>query len=459
MTLEEKLERLADRTPPDDAAHVLADARARIDAEIHRRGGGPWMLGAVAAALIVVALAAAAFALTRSDADGSVTVAGPTTASTVEENDPAPAGGVDGPVMYAPAAQSDRMEMALVEGRLARNSDCLFVEPGDEIASGLRYVLLWPNGTTWDDDTETVRVPGGVGIPVGSEFTAAGGYYTVEDLGEAGQHPDVIDRASGCAFDSSEVAYVQGDVRVTDVAPELTVPTYDLELPGAELVEDSPHMARNTDVTLWSDGRGAYLSLIARPGLPGTYSTPGTEATVPDDTFPAERGEAWLSEPDDPRFASMWWVHPSGDLWMLRAHWYGDSVPDHAEAALRDWALAIVHNGAANPPYVMSDDSMSIVAFEAAGDKPSRSRVWEYDGHEVTLLVNERSAAAGRSNLLDRGAPAVTDVPALGEVWAVGSTFGWSVPGPSDAWATLTVPDALIGQAEEILEALRLADP
>ena len=238
--------------------------------------------------------------------------------------------------------------------------------------------------------------------------------------------------------------------------PNRVVPTYDLDLAGAELVEDSPHMAMNTDVALWSDGRGTYLSLTARSGRPGTNGPPGgAVATIPDETLPADRGEAWLSEPDDPRTASMWWVQPAGDLWILRAHWYGDSVPDDAENTLRRWALGITYDGAASPPYVIEDDSLAIAAFEAAGDKPSRSRVWEYEGHEITLLVNEASSAAGPSNLLALGAPAVTEVSGLGDVWAVGPTFGWNLPRPKGTWATLTIPDALSSQAQHILTALR----
>src|SRR3546814_5767715 len=79
-------------------------------------------------------------------------------------------------------------------------------------------------------------------------------------------------------------------------------------------------MARNSDVVLWGDGEGAYLSLSVRPGVSGTYGAPsGLGPMVRDSALPEDAGAAWLSEPDDPRGATMWWVQPSGDLWILRS--------------------------------------------------------------------------------------------------------------------------------------------
>jgi hypothetical protein len=234
------------------------------------------------------------------------------------------------------------------------------------------------------------------------------------------------------------------------------VPTYTLDLGGAELLREETLMARNFDVVLWGDGQGAYVSLSVRPGVSGTYGAPsGLGPMVQDSTLPEDAGAAWLSEPEDPRGATMWWVQPSGDLWILRAHWYGDIVPDNAEAALRDWGLAIDPGSAADDPYRLGDETLSRIGFDAAGDKPSRSRVWSYDGQEVTLLVLDgSSSAAGLSNLLARGAPTRTDLPNLGQVWAVGSTFGWTIPESDGAWATLLLPEDLAGESDAILRAL-----
>src|SRR3546814_13215755 len=96
---------------------------------------------------------------------------------------------------------------------------------------------------------------------------------------------------------------------------------------------------------------------------------------VRDSALPEDAGAAWLSEPDDPRGATMWWVQPSGDLWILRAHWYGDIVPDNAEATLRECELAIDAASAAEDNYRLGDETLSRIGFDAAGDKTSRSQI------------------------------------------------------------------------------------
>lgn len=371
-------------------------------------------------------------------------------------------GGVDGPVMYAPRRDADVMQQALTEGRLARQGDCLFMESGGEAAYPLRYLLLWPNGTYWDRDTQEVVVPGGVRVPLGAQVSADGGYLAVDDLAGTRQHPDVVARARDCTAGSgsTEVAYVQGDVEVAATVQGVSAPTYDLDLAGAELVEDTPHTAGATDAVLWTDGDGTYLSLVMRPGEPGTSRQPsGVGAMTKDDSFPADQGQAWLGETDDPRASTAWVVKPSGDLWMLRAHWYGATAPDDPEAALRRWALGIEHRPEASPPYVLDDSALAPAAFDAAGSRNARSRVWDYRGQEVTLLVIEGSSAAEQGNMLARGAPTITDVPGLGEVWTVDSTHGWPLSRPKGAWATLTLPDALVGQAAEIIRSLRYVEP
>jgi hypothetical protein len=117
--------------------------------------------------------------------------------------------------------------------------------------------------------------------------------------------------------------------------------------------------------------------------------------------------------------------------------------------------LSITPSDTAGSPYVLAENVLSMIAFDAAGDRPSRSRVWSYHGHEVTLLVLDgSSSAAGLSNLLATGAPTRIDVSALGEVWAVGQTFAWAVRGTDGAWATLLIPEALTSQVDPILNAL-----
>lgn len=306
------------------------------------------------------------------------------------------------------------------------------------------------HGQVWDSVVARRRRRSrrrGAGVAVSAAALAAVAATVVPDL-----RPDRSDTVVATNPDDGNV-----DPPDTETPPiPSDVPTYNLNLPGTELLREETLTATNTDVVLWGDGQGAYLSLSVRPGVSGTYGRPsGLGPMVRDSAFPEDAGSAWLSEPEDPRAATMWWVQPSGDLWILRAHWYGDIVPDNAEAALREWGLAIDPASTADDPYRLRDERLSRIGFDAAGDKPSRSRVWSYDGQEVTLLVLDgSSSAAGLSNLLARGAPTRTDLPGLGQVWAVGSTFGWTVPESDGAWATLLLPDALAGESDAILRAL-----
>lgn len=366
-------------------------------------------------------------------------------------------GGVYGPVMFAPERNGE-MEQALLTGQVLHDGDCLYLLQSDAGQYPAGLPIVWPYGTLWEDDPEGVRLADGTFVPAGAEIAAAGGMHDIDRLAELGHADSVAGRARQCAGDDVQaVAYVQGEVEVTGARGDISVPTYELDLPGTELVEDNPRTAGNTDVVLWSDGSGAFVSLTVRRGEPGAWDTPGAGATVPDETFPPDKGDAWLSEPQDPRTATMWWVRPSGDLWLLNGYWYGDSVPASAEAALRDWALGIVHDPTASPPYGAESPELALTAYEAAGDRPSRSRVWEHEGEEIVLLVTGGEPAAGPSNLLARGAPAVTSVPGLGEVWNVGTTYGWAVDG-QDAWATLSLPDTLAGRSDSVLAAFRLSD-
>ncbi|MCO8129353.1 META domain-containing protein [Acidimicrobiia bacterium EGI L10123] len=82
MTLEDRLERLADRTPPGNPADVL-DA-ARIRAESRPASRSPRLLAAAAAVLAVLALAGGGLTLAGDDSD-SVTVAGPDESQTGDE--------------------------------------------------------------------------------------------------------------------------------------------------------------------------------------------------------------------------------------------------------------------------------------------------------------------------------------------------------------------------------------
>lgn len=85
MTLEDRLDRLATRTPPGDPADILAAARTRAEHRRPRRNRG--LLPAAAAAVVAIAVVGAALGL-RDSGDNTVTVAGPDDPSADETTTP-----------------------------------------------------------------------------------------------------------------------------------------------------------------------------------------------------------------------------------------------------------------------------------------------------------------------------------------------------------------------------------
>lgn len=81
---------------------------------------------------------------------------------------------VDGPVMRYPdsSGSGDGMD-ALVSGVLVLDGDCLYVARDGERRG---YPVLWPSGTTWNDDAQAVVTPAGEMLPVGDEVAGGGGY-------------------------------------------------------------------------------------------------------------------------------------------------------------------------------------------------------------------------------------------------------------------------------------------
>lgn len=234
------------------------------------------------------------------------------------------------------------------------------------------------------------------------------------------------------------------------------VPTYDLPLPEAELVREEQLTARSTDVAVWGDGRGRYLTLTVRFGPAEAFAAPsGVGPMIKDETWPDDAGEVWLSEPGEPGHARMWWVRPSGDLWLLDGYWYGEEQSTDPEGTLRDWARTIEAPDTAGAPYVI-EPGFTALGSDAAGDVRSRARVWDYDGREVTLLVVDQTVGSGLSNLLAKGAPTVADHPRFGQLWSVRQTVGWPVAGADGPWATLQAPSLTPEELEAVLDALTL---
>lgn len=149
--------------------------------------------------------------LTYDDLGSTNGATGPDQAGT---DDP---GGVDGLVLYGPESHLDRTELAKLTGVLGIQDGCLYLQPPPNVRDPLQEPLVWPYGTTWQDDPAGVRLADGRFLPVGVLFTAAGGMHSADRLVDLGHAPAVAERAQSCARgDISEIAYIQGEVTIID---------------------------------------------------------------------------------------------------------------------------------------------------------------------------------------------------------------------------------------------------
>jgi hypothetical protein len=87
---------------------------------------------------------------------------------------------VDGPVMRYPTLPvSDDGMAAQVRGTLQLDGECLYVVVDE---AGERYPILWPAGTSWDEQNQSVIPSAGEPMPVGSAVSGGGGYLRVADV-------------------------------------------------------------------------------------------------------------------------------------------------------------------------------------------------------------------------------------------------------------------------------------
>ncbi len=117
-----------------------------------------------------------------------------------------------GPIVVADV--SNGSEQALLGGELAwagSPDQCL-----DLAGAGVRAErgVVWPNGTTWDDETSEVVLPSGDRLGIGDSFELGGGWhFTDQEPAEAdsgwGLTSDVLDAAEVCGW--RQFAYVQSE--------------------------------------------------------------------------------------------------------------------------------------------------------------------------------------------------------------------------------------------------------
>ena len=254
----------------------------------------------------------------------------------------------------------------------------------------------------------------------------------------------------------------------TDTSP---LAAYELTLPSARLTNDETGVALDTDSAVWSHDDGTYLTLTVRTHF--TSAPTGVGATSPVSPFPAARGQAWYGETETPTGVSdstsvsslLWWQRPNGDLWLMHAYWYGAVPPPSAadrQQRLVQWALDVKNPG--NGSYDLGDNGISSVAHEGAGERRTRTQIWNLDNHQIVLLVIEDSATVGLSNALAFGKPQRIYVDSR-RGWSSTKTtnptndvtVSWSVSDLTNDWAMLTIPAALADRANEIISDIHLA--
>jgi hypothetical protein len=249
-----------------------------------------------------------------------------------------------------------------------------------------------------------------------------------------------------------------------ETIPKAQVPTYDLTLPSARLTDDETGIAKGADVALWVGDDGTYVSLNVIPREPG--GPKGLrEQTAQITTFPVARGKAWYGElalPGGAVSSVLWWERPDQSVWLMNAYWYGAAPPESSDAQRDQFVQRALDITTPAPgSYELHDPGIQLVGHERAGTRRTRTRTWNYAGQQIVLLVLENSSGAEFSNLLSRGKPHTIAIQSrVG--WMVtdvggDTTVGWKADDLTQAWAELSIPAALAGQADDIVHSLRLS--
>jgi hypothetical protein len=110
---------------------------------------------------------------------------------------------------------SDYGMAAEVRGRLQLDGGCLYVSL-DEAAE--RYPILWPAGTSWDEQNQSVIPSVGEPMPIGSTLSGGGGYLHVADVRRlAGSDAAAV--ASSCVDNQyGEIAVVNNQANAIALA-------------------------------------------------------------------------------------------------------------------------------------------------------------------------------------------------------------------------------------------------
>lgn len=124
------------------------------------------------------------------------------------------AGTVDGPVLTSPTGAGDSGMEAEVRGTVEIRDDCLMLVQED-VPGAPAYPVIWPAGTTWQEDPPAVVLEGGQVVEPGTSVIGAGGYLQRDDL-EGFVGSAVADAAGNCVGETGEIALfnIDSDVQV-----------------------------------------------------------------------------------------------------------------------------------------------------------------------------------------------------------------------------------------------------
>lgn len=96
-------------------------------------------------------------------------------------------------------AESADQAGAGIGGTLEIEGGCAYLA-----ADGIRYFPVWPPGTSWSDDTETIGLQGGAQLEAGDEVTGSGVYLDPAGPGAAAIR-EVRSLADECVGPADEV--------------------------------------------------------------------------------------------------------------------------------------------------------------------------------------------------------------------------------------------------------------
>ena len=110
-------------------------------------------------------------------------------------------GAVDGPVLTSSPGLQGGMD-AQVYGVLDLRDGCLLLASEDFPEA---YPVIWPAGTTWQENPPAVVLEGGRAVELGTSVAGGGGYLQRDHL-EQLVGSEVADAAAACAGSTGEIA-------------------------------------------------------------------------------------------------------------------------------------------------------------------------------------------------------------------------------------------------------------